>query len=80
MTRVRAQPWVAKRFMAPGCEPVCCDGNAPLPFARGAFGLALCTDALMYLWTKRLFVGEIRRAESQLTFQTWQLQQLLPPQ
>jgi len=28
----------------------------------------------------RLFVGEIRRAESQLTFQAWQLQQLIPPE
>src|SRR3972149_2581657 len=29
--------WLARRFIAPGCEAVCCDGNAPLPFARGAF-------------------------------------------
>jgi hypothetical protein len=27
----------------------------------------------------RLFVNEIRKAEAQLTFQAWQLQQLLPP-
>jgi uncharacterized protein YbaR (Trm112 family) len=53
--------WLARRFTAPGCEPVCCDGNAPLPFARGAFGLAMCTDAFMYIWTKRQFVGEIER-------------------
>jgi hypothetical protein len=26
-----------------------------------------------------MFVNEIRRAESQLTFQAWQLQQLIPP-
>lgn len=56
-----AKLWLARRFTAPGCEPVCCDGNAPLPFARGAFGLALCSDALQYIWTKRLFVGELSR-------------------
>jgi uncharacterized protein YbaR (Trm112 family) len=56
-----AKIWLARRFTAPGCEPVCCDGNAPLPFARGAFGFAMCTDAFMYIWTKRQFVGEMER-------------------
>ncbi len=56
-----AKVWLARRFTAPGCEPVCCDGNAPMPFARGAFGLAMCTDAFMYIWTKRQFVGEMTR-------------------
>ncbi|HWW88794.1 MAG TPA: hypothetical protein VNZ26_34615 [Vicinamibacterales bacterium] len=53
--------WLARRFTAPGCEPVCCDGNAPLPFARGGFSLAMCTDAFMFIWTKRQFVGEMVR-------------------
>ena len=53
--------WLARRFTAPGCEPVCCDGNAPMPFLRGAFGFAMCTDAFMYIWTKRQFVGEMER-------------------
>jgi uncharacterized protein YbaR (Trm112 family) len=56
-----AKAWLARRFTAPGCEPVCCDGNAPFPFARGAFGFAMCTDAFMYIWTKRQFVGEMER-------------------
>ncbi len=56
-----AKVWLARRFTAPGCEPVCVDGNAPLPFARGAFGLAMCTDAFMFIWTKRQFVGEMAR-------------------
>jgi uncharacterized protein YbaR (Trm112 family) len=56
-----AKVWLARRFTAPGCEPVCCDGNAPFPFARAAFGLAMCTDAFMYIWTKRQFVGEMER-------------------
>jgi len=56
-----AKVWLARRFTAPGCEPVCCDGNAPMPFARGAFHLAMCVDAFMYIWTKRQFVGEMER-------------------
>jgi hypothetical protein len=56
-----AKAWLARRFTAPGCEPVCCDGNAPMPFARGAFSFAICTDAFMYIWTKRQFVGEMER-------------------
>ena len=56
-----AKVWLARRFTAPGCEPVCCDANSPLPFARGAFRFAMCTDAFMYIWTKRLFVGELER-------------------
>jgi uncharacterized protein YbaR (Trm112 family) len=56
-----AKVWLARRFTAPGCEPVCCDGNAPMPFARGAFGYAMCSDAFQYIWTKRQFVGELTR-------------------
>jgi uncharacterized protein YbaR (Trm112 family) len=56
-----AKLWLAKRFIAPGCEPVCCDGNAPLPFARAAFRFAMCSDALHYIWTKRQFVVEMLR-------------------
>jgi len=56
-----AKIWLARQFTAPGCEPVCCDGNAPMPFARGAFAFAMCTDAFMYIWTKRQFVGEMER-------------------
>ena len=55
-----AKIWLARRFTAPSCLPVCCDGNRALPFARGVFDLAMCTDALMYIWEKRPF--EIGRA------------------
>jgi uncharacterized protein YbaR (Trm112 family)/SAM-dependent methyltransferase len=53
--------WLAQRFTVPGCEAVCCDGNAPLPFARGVFGLAMCSDAFQYIWTKRQLVAEMTR-------------------
>ena len=56
-----AKLWLAARFVAPGCAPVCCDGNAPLPFARGSFSFAMCADAFMYIWTKRQMVGEMMR-------------------
>ncbi len=56
-----AKIWLARRFTAPGCEAVCCDGNAPLPFSRGAFRYAMCADAFMFIWTKRQFVAEMQR-------------------
>jgi uncharacterized protein YbaR (Trm112 family) len=56
-----AKVWLARRFTTPGCEPVCCDGNSPMPFARGAFRFAMCADAFQYIWTKRQFVGELAR-------------------
>jgi uncharacterized protein YbaR (Trm112 family) len=56
-----AKVWLARKFTAPGCEPVCCDGNSPMPFARGAFAYAMCSDAFQYIWTKRQFIGELAR-------------------
>jgi len=56
-----AKLWLAANFVAPGCAPVCCDGNAPLPFERGAFRFAMCADAFMFIWTKRQFVSEMAR-------------------
>jgi uncharacterized protein YbaR (Trm112 family) len=56
-----AKVWLARRFTAPGCEPVCCDGNSPMPFSRGAFRFAMCSDAFMYIWTKRQFVLDMLR-------------------
>lgn len=56
-----AKLWLAKRFIAPSCQPVCCDGNAPLPFATDAFRVAVCSDAFHYIWTKRLLASEMIR-------------------
>jgi uncharacterized protein YbaR (Trm112 family) len=56
-----AKIWLARRFTAPGCEAICCDGNSPMPFARGAFRFAMCSDAFMYIWTKRQFVLDMLR-------------------
>lgn len=53
--------WLAKRITAPDCQPVCCDANQPLPFARDEFSLAVCSDAFHYIWSKRLLAGEMVR-------------------
>lgn len=53
--------WLARRFTAPGCTAVCCDGNHPLPFARNAFSLVVCSDAFPYIWHKRLLAEEMMR-------------------
>ena len=59
-----AKLWLARRFTAPGCEPVCCDGNAPLPFTTRAFQFVVCSDAFHYIWTKRLLASEMMRVAS----------------
>ena len=41
--------------------PVCCDGNHPLPFARGMFPTVVLSDAFPYIWQKRLLAEEMIR-------------------
>jgi SAM-dependent methyltransferase/uncharacterized protein YbaR (Trm112 family) len=53
--------WLAKQFVAPECQPVCCDANVPLPFARDAFSFVGCSDALHYIWSKRGLASEVSR-------------------
>ncbi len=53
--------WVARTFMAPGCEAVCCNANHPLPFTRRSFSLAMCSDAFPYIFQKRLMAEEMMR-------------------
>jgi SAM-dependent methyltransferase len=43
---------------------VCCDANAPLPFARASFDLVGCTDAFHYIWQRRLLASEMARLAS----------------
>src|SRR5262249_51249103 len=42
-------------------QPICCDANKPLPFAREAFSLVFCSDAFHYIWSKRLLADEMAR-------------------
>ena len=53
--------WLARRFTAPDCGPVCCDANHPLPFARGTFSTVLVADAFPYIWHKRSLAEEMMR-------------------
>src|SRR2546428_1683127 len=55
------KPWIARRIVAPEIIPVCCDAESPLPFKRGAFSLALCSDAFHYIWSKRQLACEMTR-------------------
>jgi uncharacterized protein YbaR (Trm112 family) len=53
--------WLARRFTVPECEPICCDANSPLPFARDTFSLAVLADAFPYIWHKRMLAEEMMR-------------------
>jgi uncharacterized protein YbaR (Trm112 family)/SAM-dependent methyltransferase len=53
--------WLAAHFTSPGCAPVCCDGNQPLPFSRGAFSMLVLSDAFPYIWHKRMLADEMMR-------------------
>jgi uncharacterized protein YbaR (Trm112 family)/SAM-dependent methyltransferase len=53
--------YLAKRFLVPECDPVCCNANDPLPFRREQFSLVVCGDAFHYIWSKRQFAGEMQR-------------------
>ena len=53
--------WLARRFTAPGCAPICCDANAPLPFVDDSFSTVVLFDAFPYIWHKRLLAGEMLR-------------------
>lgn len=54
--------WLAHKVTAPGCHPVCCDANHPLPFARASHSLVVLSDAFPYIWHKRLLADELMRA------------------
>src|SRR5688572_9396353 len=56
-----AKLWLARRFIAPSCQTVCCDAGEPLPFAPSAFSLVVCSDAFHYVWRRRLLAGEMIR-------------------
>ena len=53
--------WLAQTFVAPGCEPICCDGNSPLPFVSGTFGMVVLADAFPYIWHKRMLAADLMR-------------------
>lgn len=53
--------WLAKEFIAPSCQPICCDANQSLPFERNAFSLVFCSGAFEYIWSRRALADEMIR-------------------
>jgi SAM-dependent methyltransferase/uncharacterized protein YbaR (Trm112 family) len=53
--------WLARRFISPHCQPVCCDANKPLPFASDEFSFVFCSDAFHYVWGRRMLASEMTR-------------------
>lgn len=51
---------VAKRFVAPGAEFVCCEADKPLPFRTNAFAGGVCSDAFHYF---QRTIGCVREME-----------------
>jgi uncharacterized protein YbaR (Trm112 family) len=52
---------LAARLVVPGADVAVCDANVPLPLASGSAGLAVCNDAVHYVWGKRLLATEMQR-------------------
>ncbi len=53
--------FVAKQWVAPEADYVCCAADAPLPFEDDTFSVIWCTDGLHYLAEKGVFMQEARR-------------------
>src|SRR5712692_1663324 len=53
--------YVAKHWVAPQAEYVCCDADSSLPFPDGSFAVALCADALHYFVNKANCIRELER-------------------
>lgn len=53
--------YVAKHWVAPEAEYVCCTADTSLPFPNGAFSVALCSDAFHYFVNKATIVRELER-------------------
>lgn len=55
------QVYVAKRWVAPEAEYVCCEADRKLPFATGSFGGVYCSDAFHYFLRKLQSAEEMVR-------------------
>ena len=50
---------------------MCADANAPLPLASGSATLAVCNDAVHYVWGKRLLAAEMMRVAGAKGWVAW---------
>jgi SAM-dependent methyltransferase/uncharacterized protein YbaR (Trm112 family) len=53
--------YVAKHWIAPEAEYVCCKADRALPFSNGAFSVAFCSDAFHYFVNKAATIRELKR-------------------
>lgn len=53
--------FLAKEWIAPGAELVCCAADRPLPFVDGCFGTAFSSDSFHYFVDKEAAVREMCR-------------------
>lgn len=65
--------YVAKRFIAPEAEFVCCVADGPLPFPKSFFSATFCSDAFHYFSNKLLSISELKRVtqENGLIIVVW---------
>ena len=65
--------YVAKNFIAPEAQYVCCAADGPLPFSDGFFSVAFCSDAFHYFVTKVSSFRELKRLteDNGLIVLTW---------
>lgn len=55
------QLYIARSYVAPAADFVCCPADGPLPFADDAFGGILCSDAFHYFLEKKRCATELQR-------------------
>jgi SAM-dependent methyltransferase/uncharacterized protein YbaR (Trm112 family) len=55
------QLYIARNYVAPSADFICCPADGPLPFATEAFGGILCSDAFHYFLEKQRCATELQR-------------------
>jgi len=65
--------YLAKKFIAPEAEYVCCAADGPLPFSNDFFSAAFCSDAFHYFIHKVSSFKELRRliADDGIIIMVW---------
>ncbi len=53
--------YIAKKWIAPEAEYVCCPSDTALPFPDGLFSAIMCSDAFHYFINKAAAVNELKR-------------------
>jgi SAM-dependent methyltransferase/uncharacterized protein YbaR (Trm112 family) len=55
------QLYIARNYVAPSADFVCCSADGPLPFAAAAFGGILCSDAFHLFLERKRCATEMQR-------------------